>query len=134
MDGDARNPLAERYGRQPRRPRAAVLVGVGLALAAITAWALWAGLSHSRKDVSWEVVSFVTQADGVSITFRLHRTHNVPVDCTFRARGRDGSEVGRATVTIPPSRRSTVTTVYPLHTTTRPVSGEIESCEPTSSE
>ena len=128
MDGDARNPLEGRYGRASRSRRGPLIAAAATGIAIAMAWAIWAGLGRSNKDITWQVVSFNTHATSVDVTFRLHRKHNVPVDCVVAARAKDGREVGRATVTVPPSRRATVTTVYPLQTSAPPVIGEIKSC------
>jgi hypothetical protein len=132
MSQQANGPLAERYGRRPRRPRRwQIAVLASLVLGAV-AWAVWAGLDHGTKDVTWEVTHFDTHDRDVVITFTLHRRTNVPVTCTFRARGRDGALVGEGSLDVPASRRPTVSSVYTLTTTARPVTGEIETCAPAS--
>jgi hypothetical protein len=128
MEQRANGTLADRYGTSRRRPGRAPVVVVGVLVVAALVWALWAGLHHSRAEVSWQVTSFQTHDSDVVISFTLHRRGSFAATCTFRARGRDGAQVGRGSLDIPVSRRDSVSSVYTLATSAPPVTGEIETC------
>ena len=128
MDDPASPPLSHRYGGGPARASRVRVLVPALLLVIATAWALWAGFSGNRHEITWQVDRFDTQPAQVVISFTLHRPADVPVTCTFRARGRDGAVVGTGDLTLPPSKRSTVSSVYTLATSATPVTGEIETC------
>jgi hypothetical protein len=61
------------------------------------------------------------------VTYEVHKPTSWTVTCVIRARGEDGAEVGRKTVTIPPGR-SVVVASLTLATTARAITGEIQDC------
>jgi hypothetical protein len=128
MDDQASAALARRYGAARQKPRRAQVAVLALLLLGGVAWAIWAGLAHARKEVTWQVDTFVTGARSVVISFTIHRTGDFPVTCSFRARDRDGSLVGQGSLELPVSRRPTVSSVYTLTTSATPVTGEIATC------
>jgi hypothetical protein len=68
----------------------------------------------------------------VRITFEVVKDGGTPATCVLRARARDGSEVGRATVSVPagPVDQKSVVVTHVLPTTGRPLTGELAGCAP----
>ncbi|MDQ1689358.1 MAG: hypothetical protein QOK42_2333 [Frankiaceae bacterium] len=128
MDAQASAALARRYGGGPKKPRRAQVAVLALLLLGGICWAVWAGLAHAHKDVTWQVDTFATSERSVVISFTIHRSGDFPVTCSFRARGRDGAFVGHGSLELPVSRRPTVSSVYTLATSATPVTGEIDRC------
>jgi hypothetical protein len=86
---------------------------------------------HNLGDASLtgSQTSFAVLDDG-SVRISLEVTRTDPgraADCIVRARARDGDEVGRKEVYVPPGpAASSLTTV--LRTSRRPVTGEVYGC------
>jgi Domain of unknown function (DUF4307) len=68
----------------------------------------------------------------VRVTFEVSKPAGEPALCTLLAHTRDGEEVGKAEVRVPPGARDETRTriTYTLATTKRPVTGEVSGCGP----
>lgn len=64
----------------------------------------------------------------VEITWSVHRDPERSTECALRARNRDGVEVGRIPLLLPPGGDDTVTGTDRLPTRDRAVTGEIQDC------
>jgi hypothetical protein len=61
------------------------------------------------------------------VTYEVHKPKAWTVACVIRARGEDGAEVGRKTVTIP-AGKSVVVASFTLTTSAKAITGEIQDC------
>jgi Domain of unknown function (DUF4307) len=61
------------------------------------------------------------------VTYEVHKPKAWTVTCVIRARGEDGNEVGRKTITIPPGK-SVVVAAFTLPTSAKAITGEIQDC------
>ncbi|HEU5107799.1 MAG TPA: DUF4307 domain-containing protein [Micromonosporaceae bacterium] len=120
-----------RYGRRrsPRRRRPAATV---FALVAVLVVALAASVAMYRRfgDPAYEpqVVSYTEVTDDqMVIRFRVRLPAGEGAVCAVRARARDGAEVGRAEVPVPPGRTEVT---YRLATSRRAFVGEVPRCRP----
>jgi hypothetical protein len=90
----------DRYGIKPAsrwRPIAAVILSIGLI------WLLWAGLHHSRPEISFRLISFnVIDDRNTEIRFEAtRRDSNRELTCTLVARDFDKLIVGQIDDVIP---------------------------------
>ena len=124
----------DRYGRRRSArayPRwlvpalvAAVLLG-GLAIAG-TLYSMY-GDDHVEGRV---LRSSVVSDREVRSEFEVSGLRKAPTKCAVRSRAADGSEVGRAEITVPEGD-SVITRTVTLATTKRAISGEAAGCLPT---
>jgi len=120
-----------RYGKQAKRPMAkwlrvllpvlGVLVGVGVALVGFR--------NLGTQPIEAKQTAFEVIDDGsVEVTFEVARDEpDRAAVCVIRARSEDGDETGRREVLVPPGR-STVLETTILHTSKKPVTGEVFGC------
>ena len=90
----------DRYGIKPAsvwRPIAGVILSIGLI------WLLWAGLHHSRPEVTFRLISFnVTDDRNTEIRFEAtRRDADRELTCTLVARDFDKLIVGQIDDVIP---------------------------------
>lgn len=121
---------ADRYGRRTGRPvarwRPALLLAAAVAAGLVVALVAYRNLGD--PGVSGTVTAFTTTADHVDITFIVQRNKSdKSAVCLVRARSEPGDEVGSAEVRVPPGADQTTMT-YRLHTSARPVTGELTGC------
>ncbi len=101
---------------------AGALVGLVFAVALFQVLGPSSGVSSQLRGYT------VSSPGSVQVVFELAREPGTAVTCVLRARGRDGLEVGRRQVDLPPAtRRSTVEQVD-VPTTARAVTGELVGC------
>lgn len=110
----------------PRSPTALAVVGglVGLAFAVLLFLRYGPGTSASAQLRGFEVLSD-TQ---VRVEVEVAREPGSRAFCALRARGKDGAEVGRLDVDVPPSRDRTSLLRPVLTTRARAVTGELLGC------
>ncbi len=99
-----------------------VVAGVALALVAFN--------RLGTGDVKGELGGYQLIDDQtVSVTITVTRADPArPVVCIVRARSKDGSEVGRREILVPPSTEASVQVTTELKTTRPPVVGDIYGC------
>ena len=90
----------DRYGIKPAsvwRPVAGVILSIGLI------WLLWAGLHHSRPEITFRLISFtVTDSREIFIRYEAtRRDENRELTCTLVARDFDKLIVGQIDDVIP---------------------------------
>ena len=90
----------DRYGIKPAsvwRPVAGVILSIGLI------WLIWAGLHHSRPEVTFRLISFTVPSDReTEIRFEATRRDiNRELTCTLVARDFDKLIVGQIDDVIP---------------------------------
>jgi hypothetical protein len=122
---------AGRYGSRAgrRAPRwaywvlLAAVVAVGLVVAVVSYQNL------GSQPIDGEQTAFQVLDDhSVRVDFQVRRDHpNQPADCIVRARSQDGDETGRKEVLVP-SGATVINLSTLLHTSKRPVTGEIYGC------
>jgi hypothetical protein len=121
----------DRYGRAPRlRGRTtAVVLGVLVVLAGLAvAWVGYRNLGP-RPIEGQTVAAHVVDDRTMSVTFSMtRRDPSRPVSCEVRVTDKHGIVVGSQTVTLAPGPADTSTTVQ-VHTSARPVAGELASCD-----
>lgn len=125
--------MAERYGRPRRRlPR-----GVLIALVAVIALALGIGTALLARDYAdrtrGEMLSYRVLDDrNVEIVWAVHRRDPAQrTECALRARNRDGAEIARTPLLLPPGGPSRVTGTTTIPSPERAVTGEIKDCRAT---
>jgi hypothetical protein len=125
---------AGRYGRRRSGRKAPrwVVPALALLMAAVCAliiWRLYSTFLDGR--VHYQLIRYDSVTDQqVRVTFEVVRPGGEAARCVVRARARDGSEVGREEVAVPPGRRGerSVVVTHVLKTTARPVTGEVAGC------
>ncbi|HEY1178041.1 MAG TPA: DUF4307 domain-containing protein [Phytomonospora sp.] len=119
-----------RDGRKVSRPlvaiAAALVVAGGVAIA-VKLYQQYGDPAYTASTVGYDLSD--TSAE---ITFQVTKPGGTPATCQVRARSRDGVEVGRAEVAIPPGDTGGdgVTVTYSLATTARAVVVEVQRCYP----
>lgn len=123
-----------RYGRRRERrptPRwvpitlGAVVVAIGVVAAVMLTERYGAGRPY---DVTVERFYDITDSQ-VVVEFTVVVPDGEAAVCAVRARGHDGSEVGREEVRVaPPDGVTRPLVVHRLRTTARPVTGEVQRC------
>lgn len=121
-----------RYGRRRggRRGMSRPLVVIAAVVAVLGGLAISVRMyqQYGDGDISGQIIGYETHDASVDITFSVSKPDGEPAVCQVRARSRDGAEVGRADVSVPPGGE-TVTVTYTLTTSgDRPVSGEVQRC------
>lgn len=91
--------LSDRYGQRPMRWKgvAVVLLIVG------GGWLIWAGLDHSRPEITPTLISFSIPSDrAISLRYSIDRRDpNTSVICTLVAHDFDKNVVGQIDDSIP---------------------------------
>jgi hypothetical protein len=107
-----------------------------LLVAAVLVAGLLATIQLYRTRVADQVhagvTAFSVRSDrAVRVSFEVSKDSGDKVVCVVRARGKDGSEVGRAEVPVPVEHpEGTVEVTYTLTTRKRAVTGEVQGCRP----
>lgn len=109
------------------------LVLTGVVVAAGVALAVLGFQKFGSPDVSGEGTGyFITGPNTVDVQFTVSRSDPaLPVSCVIRARAKDGSEVGRREVLVEAGTAPRVGVRATVHTSARPVTGEVFGCGPT---
>ena len=119
--------LDARYGRKrgltPVQRHALTVVAISLG-----SLAMYGVFRNGEQPIQFGERSHqVIDAHQDLVTYEVHKPKAWTVTCVIRARGEDGAEVGRKTVTIPPGR-SVVVDSFTLTTSAMAVTGEIQDC------
>ena len=94
--------LATRYGRPSVAHRNLGVVLIGLVVAVLLLWVVWATLGRSEDRVSGLVESFVVRSPHeVAVTVQITRSGTGPAHCTIEAIATDHSSVGQRVVRLP---------------------------------
>ncbi|HEX7405961.1 MAG TPA: DUF4307 domain-containing protein [Candidatus Nanopelagicaceae bacterium] len=121
--------FSDRYGQRPMRWKglAVVLLVVG------GAWLTWAGLHHSRPDLTSTLVSFTIPSEStVSMRYSIDRRDpNSAVICTLVAHDFDKNVVGQIDDSIP-AGTAHVDRITLIHTRSAAVSASISRCRASS--
>ena len=117
--------FSDRYGQRPMHWKglAVVLLVVG------GAWLTWAGLHHSRPDLTSTLVSFTIPSEStVSMRYSVDRRDpNSAVICTLVAHDFDKNVVGQIDDSIPAGAAHVDKTTL-IHTRSAAVSASISRC------
>jgi hypothetical protein len=98
---------------------------VGVALA------VWLGLAYSLGQVTWTDTGYrVVDDRTVEVDFDVHRSAGQAVQCRVRALDQGFGVVGVLDVAIAPSPERSVHQHVTVRTTSRAVTGTVESCSP----
>lgn len=118
--------MRARYGLVPGPWWKRVLaVGVGAVLVAALLYGAW---QVANPSVTWQVTAFhVRSPQLTTISFDLQRSARTTVDCVIRAQDQDSTDVGYATVRIPPGAAELAVT-YPLATRATAVIVDVLGC------
>jgi len=104
------------------------IVGVGLG----TALAVWLGLAMSVGKVTWTDTGYrVVDDRTVEVDFDVHRPAGQAVTCVVHALDQGYGTVGSVEVAIPASPQRSVHRQVTVRTTTRAVTGVVQSCSAT---
>jgi hypothetical protein len=119
--------LAQRYGPAHRKP-VGVLIAVGVVVAALLAWLVWAGLLAATPDVRWEVTGYSDVTDrSIQITFTVTKQVHDTAICTVQARDEQNNEVGRADVPVSDALTN-VEVRYTLKVIAKPTTVDVLNC------
>ncbi|MEV0646979.1 DUF4307 domain-containing protein [Phytomonospora sp. NPDC050363] len=125
-----------RYGRRRNgRTMSRPLVAAAAALVVAGGLAVTVKLYQQYGDPAYtaSTVTYDIQDTSAAITFQVVKPGGEPALCQVRARARDGAEVGRAEVEVPPGEPGgdSVTLTYTLPTSgARAVVVEVQRCYP----
>ncbi|MCU1692500.1 MAG: hypothetical protein JWM64_1591 [Frankiales bacterium] len=112
--------------RRPGTPT--VLAVVGALVGLVFAIGLFRQLGP-ETGASTQLRGYVVESDtAVRVEFELARTPGAAVYCVLRARGVQGTEVGRLEVDVPPSSKRSTVVRETVPTTSRAVTGELVGC------
>lgn len=124
--------LPARYDQRSRLGQRALAVLLSIAFVALMAAIL---VTLTRKAFNGNPTASVTGFSVVSdrevaVRFAVRKKAGDRVFCIVRARGRDGSEVGRDVAEVDPvgGRAREVRSEFQLATTGRAVTGEVQGC------
>ncbi len=121
--------FSDRYGQRPMRWKglAVVLLVVG------GGWLAWAGLHHSRPELTSTLVSFTIPSEStVSMRYSIDRRDpNTAVICTLVAHDFDKNVVGQIDDSIP-AGAAHVDKIALIRTRTTAVSASISRCRTSS--
>ncbi|MEN4476819.1 DUF4307 domain-containing protein [Mycolicibacterium cosmeticum] len=124
---------AARYGRQRLSRSTRRRVAIGLTALIVLAGVALAFVAFNRLgsgDVKGELGAYRLVDDRtVAVTITVTRADPArPVVCIVRARSKDGGEVGRREILVPPSTETSVQVTTEVKTTKPPVVGDIYGC------
>lgn len=121
--------FSDRYGQRPMRWKglAVVILVVG------GAWLTWAGLHHSRPDISSTLVSFTVPSEStMSIRYSIDRRDpNSVIVCTLVAHDFNKNVVGQFDDSIPAGAAHVDKTTL-IHTRSTAVSATVSRCRASS--
>jgi hypothetical protein len=104
-----------------------VVATVGIMLGC--AIAIWWGLASTLGKPSWTVMSYhVVDDRSVDVTYLVSRPTGKPVICVITALDSNFATVGLINVSVPPSGETSVKRTTRVRTTTRAVTGVVQSC------
>lgn len=130
-DDSLRRPES-RYGRQkvPRRGVAIAVAVLVVAAGIVVALVGYQRLGGGGVDVDGKLGGYQLIDDQtVDVTMSVTRTDPArPAVCILRARSKDGSEIGRREVLVPPSDQATVQVTATVKTSRPPVIGDVYGC------
>ncbi|MCV7255563.1 DUF4307 domain-containing protein [Mycobacterium hackensackense] len=124
---------AARYGRERLSRSTRRRVAIGLTALIVTAGVALALVAFNRLgagDVKGELGGYkLIDNQTVSVTITVTRADpERPVVCIVRARSKDGGEVGRREILVPPSTETSVQVTTEVKTTKPPAVGDIYGC------
>ena len=101
----------------------------GLAVAAMSALAVWFGISATSGHVNWVDTGHAIVSDTrVDVRFDLRRDPARAVVCRLEAQDISHTVVGRTQVEVGPAPASPSRHVLPVQTATRAVTGYVDTC------
>jgi hypothetical protein len=104
-----------------------VVATVGIMLGC--AIAIWWGLASTLGKPSWTVMSYhVVDDRSVDVTYLVSRPTGQRVTCVITALDGSFATVGLIEVAVPPSSETSVERTTRVRTTTRAVTGVVQSC------
>ncbi len=105
------------------------VVGV-VAVALMTAVAIWFGTAASSGKVNWVNSGFEVVSDSqVQVRFDVHRDPSRAVSCVIEAQDESHFVVGRTTTVVEPSDASPSRQIAGVQTAGPAVTGYVERCE-----
>ncbi|GGF39075.1 DUF4307 domain-containing protein [Ornithinimicrobium tianjinense] len=111
------------------RPRRLWWWAGGLAVAAMSALAVWFGISATTGHVNWVDTGHEIVSDSrVDVRFDLRRDPARAVVCRLEAQDISHTVVGRTEVEVGPAPASPSRHVLPVETATRAVTGYVDTC------
>jgi Domain of unknown function (DUF4307) len=121
------NELEARYGRRRglSQTQHYALIAVALALGTLAAYIVFRNSQQQVQGV--EVNHQIVSSTQVLVSYEVHKPASMTVTCVIRARNGQGAEVGRHVITLS-EHKSVVTGTYPLVTSERAVTGEVQDC------
>ena len=125
--GGVRRP-PERYGTPRRRTGFVLAVAVAAVAVALVIWRL--ASEYGPAPVSGTVQTFRITDEKVELRVALRKPADRAAECFIRARGEDGAEVARRTVTAPadPDGRGTRVFTWELPTPRPAITAELQGC------
>lgn len=132
VDWDVEEETAEARrgpGRLDERSRRRWWVVGSLAVAVMTALAVWFGIEATAGRVHWvDTGHQVVSGTQVDVRFDLRRDPSREVVCRLEAQDASHTVVGRAEVTVGPSASSPSRHVESLRTAAPAITGYVEEC------
>jgi hypothetical protein len=121
------NSLEARYGRRRglSQTQHYALITVALLLGTLAAYIVFRNSQQQVQGV--EVHHQVVSSTQDLVSYEVHKPASMTVTCVIRARNADGAEVGRHVITLS-EHKSVVRGTYPLVTSDRAVTGEVQEC------
>jgi hypothetical protein len=121
--------MAERYGTASPRRRWLGIVGLGVLVAGLLAWLIWAAWVHATTSITGEVVSFdVVSQHRMKVTVQIGRPGGTKVQCTVQAEAVDHSLVGQVVVSVPASAASGAEIDATIKTDREATSASVTDC------
>jgi hypothetical protein len=128
-DDSLRRPES-RYGRK-KLPRRGVVIAVSVLAVAISIVVAVVGYQRLGTAPVEGTLGGYQLVDGQTVDVTISVTRDDPsrpVVCILRARSKDGAEVGRREILVPPSDQATVQVTAAVKASRPPVIGDVYGC------
>lgn len=114
---------------RPAPGRARLWLLATLGILAMTAVAVWFGLSASLTKPTWQTVGFSSpDRSTILLKYSVVRPEGMPVRCLLLAKDGRHAVVGSLEVDLPPEWGSPVENTQAIRTTSQAVVAEVRSC------
>ncbi|WP_216897700.1 DUF4307 domain-containing protein [Nocardia alni] len=126
-----RPDLGDRYGARSRRTPRWILPVLSVGVVVLGLIIAYVGYKNlGPKDIDPEQLGYTVVNDStVQAHFKVTRAHPLrPAVCFVRAMDKDGGEVGRREVLIPPSTSGTVEMKVIVRSVARPSASDVYGC------